>query len=76
MKIAAVHAIASLISEIELNEDNVIPNPFNEQVAPAVAAAVAKAVIETGVAMKWVDPEHIREKTFQQSLIGKKLEKV
>ncbi|WP_419888063.1 NAD(P)-dependent malic enzyme [Neobacillus niacini] len=75
MKIAAVHAIASLISETELNEDNVIPNPFNDQVAPAVAAAVAKAAIESGVAMKWVDPEHIREKTFQQSLIGKKLEK-
>ncbi|SDM40983.1 NADP-dependent malic enzyme [Bacillus sp. OK048] len=75
MKIAAVHAIASLISETELNEDYIIPNPFNEQVAPAVAAAVANAAIETGVAMKWVDPEHIREKTSQQSLIGKKFEK-
>src|SRR5699024_4482165 len=30
MKKAAAHAIASLISEKELHEDYVIPNPFNE----------------------------------------------
>lgn len=76
MKIAAVHAIASLISEGELNEDNVIPNPFNEQVAPAVAAAVAQAAIDTGVATIWIDPEQVREKTRQLSLIGKSLEEV
>lgn len=76
MKVAAVHAIASIISDHELNENNVIPNPFNELVAPAVAAAVAKAAIETGVAQKWVDPEEIRNKTQQAALIGKQLEKV
>ncbi|MFK9090758.1 NADP-dependent malic enzyme [Bacillus salipaludis] len=76
MKQAAVHAIASLISEGELTENNVIPNPFNEQVAPAVAAAVSQAAMETGVAAKWIDPEQVREKTRQLSLIGRDLEKV
>ncbi|WP_227396642.1 NAD(P)-dependent malic enzyme [Jeotgalibacillus aurantiacus] len=71
MKIAAVEAIASLISEEQLNEDYVIPAPFDPRVAPAVAASVAKAAMETGVARIKVDPEEIREKTARLSLIGK-----
>ena len=55
MKVAAVEAIASLISEDDLNADYVIPDPFDPRVAPAVAAAVAKAAMETGVArIKWI----------------------
>ncbi|WP_117170556.1 NAD(P)-dependent malic enzyme [Paraliobacillus sediminis] len=50
MKIAAVKAIASLISTEELNQDYVIPNPFDARVASAVAKAVAHAAIESGVA--------------------------
>ena len=50
MKLAAAHAIASLISEKELAPDHVITSPFDPRVAPAVAKAVAKAAIETGVA--------------------------
>ncbi|MBT2605206.1 NAD-dependent malic enzyme [Bacillus sp. ISL-53] len=76
MKIAAVYAIASLISEDELDEDYVIPSPFNEHVAPAVAAAVAEAAMQTGAATKRVDSEYVRKKTWEQSLISKKLEKV
>ncbi|AJH77998.1 NADP-dependent malic enzyme [Heyndrickxia coagulans] len=71
MKQAAVHAIAGLIDEHELNADYVIPRPFDPRVAPAVAAAVAKAAMETGVARIQVDPEEIREKTKQLSEIGK-----
>lgn len=52
MKVAAVKAIATLIDENDLHEDYVIPNPFDERVAPAVAKAVARAAIETGVARK------------------------
>lgn len=63
MKIAAVHAIADLVTEDELSDDYVIPGPFDPRVAPAVAAAVAKAGIETGVARKSVDPEEVAEKT-------------
>ena len=49
MKIAAAKAIAGLISDEELRPDYVIPAPFDERVAPAVAAAVKEAAIKTGV---------------------------
>ncbi|MBN6887979.1 malate dehydrogenase (oxaloacetate-decarboxylating) [Cytobacillus horneckiae] len=71
MKVAAVEAIASLISKDELNADYVIPAPFDSRVAPAVAAAVAKAAMETGVARLKVDPEEIKRKTEQLAVIGK-----
>lgn len=71
MKVAAVEAIADLIPEEELNEDYVIPAPFDPKVAPSVARNVAKAAMETGVARKQVDPEDVYEKTLELSQIGK-----
>ena len=49
MKIAAATAIAGLISDEELNPEYIIPAPFDERVAPAVAKAVKEAAIKTGV---------------------------
>jgi len=69
MKIAAVEAIASLITEDELSSEYVIPAPFDSRVAPAVASAVAKAAMETGVARIKVDPEEVAEKTRQLAII-------
>ena len=64
MKIAAAYAIASLISDSELNEEYVITNPFDERVAPTVAAAVAKAAIDSGVAKnKNITPEQVAQHT-------------
>lgn len=40
MKLAAAIAIASLVPENELNEDNIMPQPFDPQVAAVVSAAV------------------------------------
>ncbi|WP_102263844.1 NAD(P)-dependent malic enzyme [Mesobacillus jeotgali] len=71
MKVAAVDAIASLIEESELSSDYVIPGPFDPRVAPAVAAAVANAAMETGVARIKVDPEEVKERTKRLALIGK-----
>lgn len=71
MKVAAVKAIAELINEDELNANYVIPGPFDSRVAPAVAAAVAKTAMETGVARLTVDPEEVKEKTRKLSSIGK-----
>ncbi|RKD75749.1 malate dehydrogenase (oxaloacetate-decarboxylating) [Sinobaca qinghaiensis] len=71
MKKAAVYAIADLIADNDLSEDYVIPNPFDGRVAPAVAAAVAKTAMETGVARKEVDPEEVAEKTRRLSIIDK-----
>jgi malate dehydrogenase (oxaloacetate-decarboxylating) len=50
MKIAAARAIASLVSDAELNADYILPRPFDERVGKTVAAAVANAARETGVA--------------------------
>jgi malate dehydrogenase (oxaloacetate-decarboxylating) len=71
MKVAAVHAIANLLTPEEIHADYVIPAPFDERVAPAVAAAVAKAAMETGVARLQLDPNEIAEKTKRLALIGK-----
>ncbi len=49
MKIAAVKAIADIVTAEELNEDYIIPGAFDERVANGVAEAVAKTAIETGV---------------------------
>jgi malate dehydrogenase (oxaloacetate-decarboxylating) len=40
-------------------------------VAPNVAAAVAKAAMETGVARIKVDPEDVKERTGRLAIIGK-----
>ncbi len=40
MKLAAANAIASLVPEGELNEDNIMPEAFNPKVAELVAEAV------------------------------------
>ena len=50
MKMAAAKAIADLIPDDELNEENILPKAFDPRVADAVAAAVAQAARESGVA--------------------------
>ena len=50
MKIAAAKAIASLVSDEELNADYILPAAFDPRVKDAVAKAVAEAARESGVA--------------------------
>ncbi len=50
MKIAAAKAIASLVSDEELAADYIIPKAFDPRVGKTVAAAVAKAARDSGVA--------------------------
>ncbi len=50
MKIAAAKAIAALVSDDELSADYILPAAFDERVGPAVAAAVAQAAKDSGVA--------------------------
>lgn len=50
MKIAAAKALASLVSDEELSADYIIPKPFDPRVGKAVAAAVAQAARDSGVA--------------------------
>ncbi len=49
MKVAAAHAIASVIPEEELNAEYVIPSSFDRRVALAVANAVAKEAVKLGI---------------------------
>lgn len=46
MKIAAAHAIAAIIDEDQLKEDNIIPDIFNKKVTEKVAEAVKRAYLE------------------------------
>ena len=50
MKIAAANAIASLVSDDELNPEYILPDAFDPMVGKTVAAAVAKAARDSGVA--------------------------
>ena len=50
MELAAARAIAGAIDSEHLSPDYVIPSVFNRDVAPAVAAAVADAAEQDGVA--------------------------
>ena len=50
MKVAASRALASLIPEDEVNEENIIVSALNKSVAPVVAQAVIEAAKATGVA--------------------------
>jgi malate dehydrogenase (oxaloacetate-decarboxylating) len=68
MKVAAVKALDSLIADEELREDYVTPDTFDARIAPAVAAAVAKAAMDTGVARIQVSPNDVRENTAKRVL--------
>ena len=50
MKMAAAVAIANLIADDEVSEDNIIPKAFDPRVKEVVAKAVADAARRTGVA--------------------------
>jgi len=51
MKLAAANALAGLVGD-DLAEDHIIPSPFDDRVAPAVAGAVATAARADGVATR------------------------
>ena len=50
MQVAASYAIASLVSDEELNEEYILPPAFDERIGKTVAKAVADAARKTGVA--------------------------
>jgi len=56
MKLAAARAIASVVTNSELNEQYIIPSIFNEQVVSKVRHAVIETAILTGVARR-IPPE-------------------
>lgn len=63
MKIAAAKAIADIITEGDLNEDYCIPAAFDRRVAPKVAAAVAQAAMDSGIARLKKDASEVAKYT-------------
>lgn len=64
MKIAAAYAISGLVDKDKLSPEYVIPEAFDLRIAPKVAAAVAKAAIDTKVARNTdVTPEQVEQHT-------------
>lgn len=63
MKLAAARAIAALVGEGQLRHDYFIPGALDRRVPPAVAAAIARAAIETNEARVAVDPDAIAART-------------
>ena len=60
-KIAAALSIADLVSPEKLSPDYFFPPATDPVVAPAVAAATARAAIESGSARNPVDPQSVAE---------------
>jgi len=67
MKLAAAFALAGIITDEELNAEYIIAGAFDPRVAPTVAAAVAQAAIDSGLARISADPKEIFKKT---SILG------
>jgi malate dehydrogenase (oxaloacetate-decarboxylating) len=63
MKIAAAEAIAALVTEQQLSPEFIIPDSLDLRVAWRVAAAVARAAQEQGLARTEVDPDEIEART-------------
>ncbi len=61
MKLAAVEAIASLVTDEELNEDFIVPSSMDERVAGVVAKAVGSAAIESGVSVLFQQPDVVKQ---------------
>jgi len=74
MKIAAAHAMSAMVAAKELKEDYVIPSAMDLRVAMKVAAAVARAAIDSGIARAQVTPEEIEERTRRFVYEGQPIE--
>ncbi|MDI6853696.1 MAG: NADP-dependent malic enzyme [Deltaproteobacteria bacterium] len=71
MNMAAAHAIANLVGQ-DLEPGYILPGAMDFRVPPAVAEAVARAGLETGMARRRIDPEsvarHTREFIYDERL--------
>ena len=59
MLLEAAKALAGRVPREQVSPENIVPPVFDFEVAPAIAAAVAKVAMATGEARKEVDPSEI-----------------
>ncbi len=69
MKLAAAHALASVLKEGELAADLVLPVAFDSRVVPAVSLAVAGAAMESGVARLKRSSQEMQEELKELGLL-------
>jgi malate dehydrogenase (oxaloacetate-decarboxylating) len=63
MKLAAARALAGLVPDDDLSPHCILPQALDSQCAPEVAAAVARAALDSGQARRRVDPREIFDNT-------------
>lgn len=66
MKVAAAHAIASMIPDEELTKNKVITTPVDPLLMPTSAAAVAQAAIDDNVARVHLSHDEVYEMTLKR----------
>jgi malate dehydrogenase (oxaloacetate-decarboxylating) len=59
MLLAAARALADVVTPDELNASYIVPSVFHPDVAHAVAAAVSKAVHDTGSSLLPAEPQAV-----------------
>ena len=64
MLLEAASALAAMVPKGEVSPERIVPPIFDFQVAPTLAAAVAKVAMATGEARKEVDPAAIMDRTL------------
>ncbi len=63
MKRAAAGALAGCVSPENLDPKNILPAAMDMKIVPEVAAAVASAAMESGLARKEVEPDRVKQMT-------------
>ncbi len=70
----AAEALAGLVTPDELHADHIVPAIFDFRVAPAVAAAVARATNEAMESRLRADPDEVAERTLRYCYEGRLME--
>jgi malate dehydrogenase (oxaloacetate-decarboxylating) len=65
MLLEAARALADMVPAADRSPDRIVPPIFDFQVAPTIAAAVAKVAMATGEARKQVDPAEVVDRTLR-----------
>lgn len=71
MKLAASHAISSLMESYEFSPEKIIPDSLDSRVPIAVATAVAREAVKSGVARLNIDEKYVQENMKGWILEGK-----
>ena len=71
MKMAASYAIANLLDSDELSTDKIIPDTLDSRVPIAVATAVAREAISSGISRTKIDIKYVQENIKGWILEGK-----